>query len=198
MNARNEQTGTPASDTDSMLMRLVQRGDEHALSMLYQNHSGLIYSLALSVVRNTADAEEVTLDVFTRIWQKSNTFDSRRGSVLAWIVTITRRLAIDRTRSKHFKAAVRGVDIEGVSEERLGSATVAEATDKVTHDLRADEVMKALQQLVRPYREVIELSYFEGLSHAKIANHLDTPLGTVKSRLRDGLKQLRKILDVSA
>ncbi len=184
--------------TDVMLMHLVQRGDEHALSMLYQIHSALIYSLALSVVRNKADAEEVTLDVFLKIWQKATTFDSRRGSVLAWMVTITRRLAIDRTRSKHFKAAAKGVDIEDVSEEKLGSASVAAATDRVTQNLQAEEVMSALKQLESQYREVIELSYFEGLSHAKIANHLDTPLGTVKSRLRDGLKQLRKILDVSA
>ncbi len=198
MDPRDAKTGTLVTDTDAMLMRLVQKGDEHALSMLYQNHSALIYSLALSVVRNKADAEEVTLDVFTKVWQKAKMFDSRRGSVLAWMVTMTRRLAIDRTRSKHFKAAAKGVDIEGVAEEQLGSASVAAATDRVTQNLQAEEVMNALQQLESQYREVIELSYFEGLSHAKIANHLDTPLGTVKSRLRDGLKQLRKILDVSA
>ncbi len=198
MDPRDAKTGTLVTDTDAILMRLVQKGDERALSMLYQNHSALIYSLALSVVRNNADAEEVTLDVFTKVWQKAKMFDSRRGSVLAWMVTMTRRLAIDRTRSKHFKAAVKGVDIEGVAEEQLGSASVAAATDRVTQNLEAEEVMNALQQLESQYREVIELSYFEGLSHAKIANHLDTPLGTVKSRLRDGLKQLRKILDVNA
>lgn len=198
MDPRDAKTGTLVTDTDVMLMRLVQRGDEHALAMLYQNHSALIYSLALSVVRNKADAEEVTVDVFTKIWQKAKMFDSRRGSVLAWMVTLTRRLAIDRTRSKHFKAAAKGVDIDGVADEQLGSASVTVATDRVTQNLQAEEVMNALQQLESRYREVIELSYFEGLSHAKIANHLDTPLGTVKSRLRDGLKQLRKILDVSA
>jgi len=198
MAGSDEKTGKPGADTDAMLMRLVQRGDEHALAMLYQNHSTLVYSLALSVVRNTSDAEEVALEVFTKVWQKAKTFDSRRGSVLAWMVTMTRRLAIDRTRSKHFKAAARGVEIEGVAEERLGSASVEQATSEVTQKLRADEVMRALEQLESPYREVIELSYFEGLSHAKIASHLDTPLGTVKSRLRDGLKQLRKILDVGA
>ena len=142
--------------------------------------------------------EEVTQEVFVRIWQKAHTFDRARGSALAWITTMTRRLAIDRTRSKHYKARTREVDLEAESGPLQQSASTARAAELVSGGVEAREVLEALDQLAVPYREVIRLSYFEGLSHAKIANHLDTPLGTVKSRLREAIMQLRRLLDVKA
>lgn len=179
-----------AIEGDEVLLRLIAEHNEAALAMLYKNRGGLVYSLALSVVGNAADAEEVTQEVFIRVWNKASSFDTARGSALPWLVTMTRRLAIDRTRSKGFKARGREVDIDGVAQAPAPGAAKVDAT------VQAREIVSALDQLQPKYRELIELSYFQGLSHSQIAEQLDTPLGTVKSRLREAVVQLRRALGV--
>jgi len=126
-----------------------------------------------------------------RVWEKAHTFDSRRGTGQAWIVTMARRLAIDRTRSKQHKARERSVSLDVVAE-----ASAAGATEAVVGAAESAEVREAIMKLDGPHRQVIELSYFQGMSHSMIAAHLDTPLGTVKSRLRDAVAQLRQSLNV--
>lgn len=180
------------SGTDEVLLRLIQSGSEAALSELYDLRSQLVYSLALSVVRSPEDAEEITQEVFLRIWDKAATFDTARGSALAWITTITRRLAIDKTRSKHHRARGRQVSIDATAE--TGAATLEPVAENATTGVAAREVLDAMARLTDQHREVIELSYFQGLSHALIADRLDAPLGTIKSRIREAVRQLRKQL----
>jgi RNA polymerase sigma-70 factor (ECF subfamily) len=178
----------PARDA-ALIYRMRDR-DETALSQLYDVYANFVYSLARSVVRDDGDAEDITQEVFFRIWERADTFDPARGSAAAWITTMTRRLAIDKTRSRTFKSRGREAPIDAL-------APVAGSDDNAAVvSAEANEVLAALQKLDEPYREVIRLSYYEGLSHSNIASRTNTPLGTVKSRLRDGVVQLRKLLDI--
>ncbi|MCI0451428.1 MAG: sigma-70 family RNA polymerase sigma factor [Candidatus Latescibacteria bacterium] len=173
------------------LLRRIHERDEGALSAFYDRYSTFVYSLARSVLRDDGDAEDVVQDVFFRVWERADAFDPDRGSPAAWLTTMTRRLAIDRTRSRSFRARGREAPLEAVA----GSASDA-GRDSVTNSAEANEVLAALEQLEPAYREVIRLSYYEGLSHSGIATKLGTPLGTVKSRLREGVTQLRRILAI--
>jgi len=180
------------TEHEAELMRRIQQRDEAALSEFYENRGKLVYSLALSIVRNVSDAEEVTQEVFLKLWQKAGSFDESRGSALAWLVTMTRRAAIDRTRSKTFKSRAREAELDDMIRDTAHKGGSA-SSDGVAA-VEAREVLDALSRLDGPHREVIWLSYFEGLSHSKIADHLGTPLGTVKSRIREAVIQLRNML----
>lgn len=188
--SKTEAGGGMDAARDAALIHRMRDRDETALSALYDAYAGFVYSLARSIVRNDADAEDITQEVFFRVWERAGTFDSSRGSPAAWITTLARRLAIDKTRSRTFKARGRESSIETLSSGVAvdGSAVVLSA--------EANEVLESLKRLETPYREVIRLSYYEGLSHSAIASRLGVPLGTVKSRLREGVVQLRKLLDI--
>ena len=130
-------------------------------------------------------------EVFFRVWERADAFDPVRGSPLAWLTTLTRRLAIDRTRSRSSRARGRETPIDAIA-----ASASHDGGTSVTISAEANEVLAALEQLEPVYRDVIRLSYYEGLSHSVIATKLGTPLGTVKSRLREGVTQLRRILAI--
>lgn len=176
---------------DAALLRRIRERDEGALSEFYDLHATFVYSLARSVVRDEGDAEDIVQEVFFRVWERADAFDPSRGSPAAWLTTLARRLAIDRTRSRSFRARGREapIDVVAASVSHDGGAAV-------TLSAEANEVLAALDQLEPAYRDVIRLSYYEGLSHSGIASKLGTPLGTVKSRLREGVTQLRRILAI--
>lgn len=178
------------SSLDSALLRRIRDRDEGALAEFYDRHATFVYSLARSILRNDGDAEDVTQEVFFRVWDRGEAFDPSRGSPAAWLTTLTRRLAIDRTRSRSFRARARETSLEAAA-----SADGAGA-DHIALSAEANEVLAALEQLDPVYRDVIRMSYYEGLSHSGIASKLGTPLGTVKSRLREGVTQLRRILAI--
>ena len=172
------------------LMRRISSGDAAALSELYDQSSRFVYGICLRVLRNPADAEEVTLDVYSQAWRQAARFDGDRGEPLAWLLMLARSRAIDRLRSR---GGVRrneenleqasGLAAEGASPEE--SSSLAQ---------RASTVRAALLRLPAEQREVIELAYFEGLTHTEIAERLAQPLGTAKSRIRLGLQHLRQVL----
>ena len=178
----------PAHDT--ALLRRIRDRDQGALSEFYDRHSTFVYSLARSILRNDGDAEDVTQEVFFRVWDRGDAFDASKGSPLAWLTTMTRRLAIDRTRSRGFRARSRETSLEAAA------STDGKGADDITLSAEANEVLAALEQLDPVYRDVIRMSYYEGLSHSGIASKTGTPLGTVKSRLREGVTQLRRILAI--
>lgn len=185
-------TGHPNDPAhDATLLRRIRERDEGALSEFYDRHASFVYSLARSVLRDDGDAEDVVQDVFFRVWERADAFDSARGSPAAWLTTMTRRLAIDRTRSRSFRARGREASLEVA-----GATLSTPGGDAVARSAEANEVLAALEKLEPAYREVIRLSYYEGLSHSGIASKLGTPLGTVKSRLREGVTQLRRILAI--
>lgn len=181
---------------DDVLLDLIKEGDEAALAKLYRSRCRMVYSLALSVVRDPSDAEEVTEEVFYRIWKNAGEFDRARGSVLAWITTIARRMAIDRTRSKLYKGRMREVVFnKEVTGDGMESLAVDGGPDPAA-GAEARQVKNALDQLGDSHREVLVLSYYDGLSHSMIAERLNTPLGTVKTRIREAVIKLRRIMDV--
>jgi RNA polymerase sigma-70 factor (ECF subfamily) len=157
--------------------------------VLYERRSSVMYSLVMSIVHNETDAEEVTQEAFIKIWKAAGSFDSVRGSALAWITTMTRRLAIDRTRSKHYKSDKKKAVLDDIEEWSLVSRDGSPSAG-----VEAREVHEALAQLDDKHRKVIRLSYFEGMSHSQISERLDTPIGTVKSRIREAVVKLRRLM----
>ena len=139
---QNEANIHRREDPDAGLLERVAGRDESALAALYDRHGRLVYSLVLGMLGNIDDAEEVTHDVFYRVWEKAGTFDPRRGSGQAWLVTLARRLTIDRTRSKQHKARGRSVPIDAI-----GESAAAGAAEAVTGSAEAAEVRADIAQL---------------------------------------------------
>ncbi|MBD3257800.1 sigma-70 family RNA polymerase sigma factor [candidate division GN15 bacterium] len=181
-------------DVDETLIQLMGQGDDHALRLFYKRHGRFVYSLALSVVHERLDAEEVASEAFTRAWEHAGSFDPQRATVKGWLAMITRRLAIDRTRSRAYKARQQEVAVGTGAID--GDGSLKSSDDHHLQNAQSRRVQEALKQLDEPYRDLIRLSYFEGMSHSGIADHLDTPLGTVKTRLREAIRQLRANLGI--
>ncbi len=170
------------------LLRNIQNGDENSLVGLYDIYSGVVYSVAYQVLENQQDAEEVTQDIFLRIWHKSSLFDPAKGQFLAWLLTMTRRLAIDHLRKTRRVSQVNNATSLDEHAHLL--------EDKLIYDDVTDlhrTLVSALQELPMEYRQAIQLSYFKGMTHAEVAQHLSKPLGTIKSHIRQGMEQLRSI-----
>lgn len=188
------QSASPPADprlsaSDSLLLLGARRRDETALAGLYDRYGGLVFTLALRIVGDRALAEEVMQDVFLRCWHGLEQFDEDRGSIPSWLMGITRNRAIDLLRSRQHQARLREqAPLPDVSQFE---PSTPDGTDDVV--LR-ETVGQALAELSPPQREAIELAYYGGLTQAEVAEQLDQPLGTVKTRMRDGLRRLRGIL----
>jgi RNA polymerase sigma-70 factor (ECF subfamily) len=178
---------------DQELIALVGRvatGDQSALATLYDTTNRLIYGLILRVLSEAGAAEEVLLDVYTQVWRQAASYDTQRGSPLAWLTTIARSRAIDRLRSG-WQTQQRQESLDVISDRETNAASPEEAT---VMSERQRLVRQALAQLSPEQREVIELAYYSGLSHSEIAARLGQPLGTVKTRTRLGMMKLRDAL----
>lgn len=174
------------TDDDRGLIAEVQAGDREALGRLYDRHAPSMLGLALRLLRDRGDAEDLVHDVFIEAWKKSARFASERGSVRAWLLVRVRSRAIDRLRSLE-------VARRHARKEREADATSPAPASESPADgpdrRRARDALAALPDL---QRTVLELAYFEGLSCAEIATRCDTPLGTVKSRMLAGMRSLRE------
>ncbi len=162
------------------------RGDESAFAQLYDATSSRVHGLTLRVLRDPAQAEEVTQEVYLVVWQTAARFDPSRGTPLAWLLTIAHRKAVDRVRSS--EASRR----REASEHALGERT--RGTVEVPGEGCGQEVRTALRSLSGAHREAIELAYFGGFTHHEVSVLLQIPLGTAKSRIRDGLLRLRQLM----
>lgn len=165
------------------LMTRIRARDQAALSELYQRFGGLVYGLAMRVLQNTGFAEEVTQDIFLKIWDQPDSWDATRGKLLNWLMTVTRYTAIDRLRKEQRRPSWSAVDLEDV----LNIAGKAGALDEQDAML----LRSLISQLPPAQIEAIELAFFGGMSHSEIAEQLALPLGTVKTRLRLGLEKLK-------
>ena len=175
-----------ADDHDAI--RRVARGEGDALAALYDRHSRAVYSLALRVLGDTREAEEVVQDVFAQAWRQAARYDTSRGAVVAWLLVMTRSRAIDRLRSR------RGLQpLAGDGEQALGvlSDPGAGPERAALSAEQRSRVRGALEQLPLVQRLAIELAFFEGLTHVEIAERLELPLGTIKTRIRLGLMKLK-------
>jgi RNA polymerase sigma-70 factor (ECF subfamily) len=180
-----------ARDQDLIsLVELVATGDQSALAALYDATNRLIYSLILRVLGDVSSAEEVLIDVYTQVWRQAASYDANRGAPLAWMATIARSRAIDRLRSG-WQDQRRKESLDVLGDAPTNAANPEEMT---AASERQKFVREALNLLTPEQREVIELAYYSGLSHSEIAQKLNQPLGTVKTRTRLGMMKLREAL----
>jgi len=176
----------PAADIDAI--RRAAKGDADALAVLYDRHVRSVYSLAFRIIGDASDAEEVVQDVFAQVWKQASRYDTSRGAVIAWMLMMTRSRAIDRIRARRGLPPAAPDSWKGLAE----MVDPAEGPELTT--LTADQVGRvrdALNALPLPQRLAIQLAFYEGLTHVEIAERLEEPLGTVKTRIRLGLLKLR-------
>jgi RNA polymerase sigma-70 factor (ECF subfamily) len=171
------------------LVALSARGDEDAFAELYDLTAARIHGVVLRVLRSADHTAEVTQEVFVEVWRQAARYSPEKGSVLAWMATMAHRRAVDRVRSVSSAAA---------RDERYAAAAVDRAVDYVwagvEERLDAERVREGMASLTTIQREAITLAYFGGYSQSQVAQLLNLPLGTVKTRIRDGLIGLREAL----
>lgn len=177
---------------DETLLRLIAHAHENALSEFYDRYSRLVYTIALNALADPGRAEEITQDVFVRVWEKAETFRAGQGRAAAWLTGITRNRCIDvyrrgQTRQEHLHISWEEV-------ESLDPADPGDVEAEVDRTQRQKLVRWAVTQLPEDQKQALGLAYFQGLSHLEIAETLGEPLGTVKTRIRLGMRKLRQLL----
>jgi RNA polymerase sigma-70 factor, ECF subfamily len=178
--------------SDDELLLAVARGDQAAFTALYDSLAGIVHGVIRRVLRDPSQSEEVTQEVFVEVWRTATRFDPDRGGARTWVLTMAHRRAIDRVRSE--QASRDRTERVGRNEQHRDYDEVAE---KVEIRLEHQQVREALSTLTDLQREAVELAYFKGYTYREVADLLDTPLGTIKTRMRDGLIRLRDALGVT-
>ncbi len=179
---------------DEILVQRVAGGDALALELLYDRYGQAVYSLALRIARDPETAEELTQEVFVRLWRFAGTFEPARGRFSGWLLGITHNLSLNEVRrwqSRPQKAALSDNDDERSYDLVDESADSAEAA---WQNIRRQAIVDALKQLPDSQRRAIELAFFGGFTHLEIATMLGEPLGTIKSRIRIGMQRLKQLL----
>lgn len=181
-----------SSQEDIALMKAIAAQDQTAFSKLYDRYARVMYSLAFKILGSVEESEEVVLDVFSKVWKSSESFDAARGRVDGWLFMMTRSRCLDRLRSKQRLLKVQE------SSQRQVKTPETEVPNPPEQYLfnqeRRERVKRALDQIPENQRSVLELAYFEGLSQSQIAKTLAISLGTVKTRTRLGLNKLKEEL----
>jgi len=177
----------------STLVGAMANGDQGSFRQFYELTSGLVNSLALRILGNAADAEEIVVDVYSKAWRTAGSFNECRGTPLAWLLMMTRSLAIDRFRQRSSRPRA--------TEDETRLALLASSDDDPETLTAGAEhrqiVRKALAKLSSEQQEVLRLAFYSGLSHSELATELGQPLGTVKTRIRLGLQQMKRLLEES-
>ncbi|MDQ3907540.1 MAG: sigma-70 family RNA polymerase sigma factor [Acidobacteriota bacterium] len=178
----------PREQADNDLLHAVARGDEAALAAIYDRYASILLGLLLRILHSRGEAEDVLQEVFLQVWRRAADFDETRGRAFTWLVTLARSRAIDRLRSLDAR-------------ERAAHAAAAEPADQIgdanadaLHAEQREIVRRALAELSEDQRTTLLLAYQEGLTQTEIAERLNQPLGTVKTRTRAGLMKLRELL----
>ena len=187
------EAGAPEAADLEQLLKLSGRGDESAFARLYDAMAARVFGLAVRVVRDPAQAEEVTQETFLEAWRTASRFDPERGSALAWLLTLAHRRAVDRVRSA--EAAHRR---DATYHDRNRPVEHDSTAEAATTTIEAQRVRTAMRTLTDVQREALELAYFGGYTHTEVATMLDLPVGTAKTRIRDGLIRLRDALGVGS
>ncbi|MCG3191326.1 MAG: ECF RNA polymerase sigma factor SigK [Thermoanaerobaculia bacterium] len=182
------------ANVDLALIDRIKQGDSSALDELYRRYSSPVFSLVWKILQNSEEAEDVSLDVFWQIWRQAERYDISRGAPPAWIFTLARSRAIDRLRARQ-RREDRTISIDD-PEIHIDPLDENASPDQVASFRQTrDAVRKAMTTLSPVQREAVELAFFQGLTHVEIAEKLGQPLGTIKTRIRQGLIRLRKQLD---
>lgn len=174
------------------LLRLASRGDELAFARLYDATSARVFGLAVRILRDPTQAEEVAQEAFLEIWRTASRFDPDKGSAQTWMLTIVHRKSVDRVRSA--EASTR----RDTAYQSRNQAVDHDVTADAAHaSMEARRVRNAMAGLTAVQREALELAYFGGYTHTEVANLLDLPVGTAKTRIRDGIIRLRDTMGVA-
>jgi RNA polymerase sigma-70 factor, ECF subfamily len=178
---------------DEDLLLAVARGDQGAFEVLYDRFAPMVHGIVRRVVRDPSQSEEVTQEVLVEVWRMAVRFDPDRGAARSWVATMAHRRAVDRVRSEQ-ASRVRTETVGACEQVR----DYDEVSETVQRRLEYEQVRDALSALTDLQREAVELAYFQGYTYRQVAELLGTPLGTIKTRMRDGLIRLRDELGVSA
>lgn len=172
---------------DSEIIDCIAARDQRCLELLHKRYHALVFGMAKTILRNDALAEEVTQDIFLAVWQQPEKWDPQKGRFTSWLLTVTRYTAIDRLRHEVRRPPMLESPFEDV-------AHVVMSNNKGDEKLRDDVslVRQLLKTLPDEQQQVIYLAFFQGMTQAQIAEHLQWPIGTVKSRIRLGLRKLRE------
>lgn len=179
------------ADLDALLRRVAEQ-DVEAFAAFYDHTRARVFGLVVRVLRDPGYSEETTQDVYLQVWRNAATYNPAAGTPLAWLMTLAHRRAVDRVRSEQSSTQ---------RESRYGAANVELPADRVAEAvIQLDEqrqVTECLASLTDPQRECIQLAYYEGLTYVQVSERLSANLATIKSRMRDGIRGLRKCLGVS-
>jgi RNA polymerase sigma-70 factor (ECF subfamily) len=182
---------SPATNDD--LLGRVAQGDQAAFAELYDNMAPRVLGLVKRLLRDHAQSEEVTQEIFLEVWQSAARYDSSKGGASGWILTMTHRRAVDRVRASQ---ASRDRDVKiGIRDYESDYDNVS---DTVQTRIEHERVEQAMSRLTELQRQAVTLAYYGGFSHSEVAEQLSVPIGTVKTRLRDGLIRLRDELGVAS
>jgi RNA polymerase sigma-70 factor, ECF subfamily len=185
--------GTTSTLSNEELLQRVAAGDRDAFAELYDRTAPRVFGLVKRLLRDHAQSEEVTQEIFLEIWQTAARYDPNKGGSMAWMLTMTHRRAVDRVRASQ---ASRNRDV------RIGIRDHAPAFDSVVENvevrIESERVKEAMMRLTQLQRQAVQLAYFGGFSHSEVAAMLSVPIGTVKTRLRDGMIRLRDELGVAS
>lgn len=176
--------------SDRAALARMARGEGEAVAELYDRHARPIYSLALRILGDVAEAEDIVQEVFSQAWRQASRYSASRGAVAAWLLTLARSRAIDRLRARRARPT-------GVADDRAADQVADAGPSADSQVLSSEQVARvraALDELPLLQRAAIELAYYEGLTHAEIAARLEEPLGTVKTRIRSAMMKLRDVL----
>jgi RNA polymerase sigma-70 factor (ECF subfamily) len=175
------------------LLASVAKGDQQAFEQLYEQTSALLYALAMRIVGNQDEAAELLQEVYLEVWRKASNYDAARGTPMAWLVTLARSRALDRVRA----LGSRGKGVTASLDDTPASGLVSTNSDALEMRAATERhalVGTALKGLPPVQRQAIELAFYGGLTHMEIAERLQTPLGTIKTRIRLGMEKLRDSL----
>jgi RNA polymerase sigma-70 factor (ECF subfamily) len=186
----------PDERDDGQLMAAIARGEVAAFERLYEQHAGAVLAICDRILRDRSEAEDVLEEVFWEVWQRRDRYDASRAAPLPYLMTLSRSRALDRLRFRRRREGVwltsHGADPIGESPSLAGPG--ADPFRDALAVERRSAIDRALGELPESHRHAVELNFFEGLSHREIADRLGDPLGTVKTRIRQGLLALRKTL----
>ncbi|RYY41106.1 MAG: sigma-70 family RNA polymerase sigma factor [Chitinophagaceae bacterium] len=174
----------PTTYQEGELVNLLRAKDNAAFTYLYDHYAGALQGIVRQIVNDEELSHDVVQEVFVSIWRKIESYDATKGRLFTWMLNIARNAAIDKVRSKSFQQGLRQQSLDGA--EHLG-AVVKPGGDDIG-------LKKVLLRLKEEQRLLIDLSYYQGFTHDQIARELNIPLGTVKTRLRSALSQLRTLL----
>lgn len=178
--------------TDEQLMQALTRGESWAMTALYDRYGRLVFSLALKILNDRSAAEEAVQEVFVKVWHRANNYDAARGKFSSWLTGIAHNQAIDELRRRRVRPSASDDEDAMADVAADGPAPI----DVAMQSMERRRILDALSAIPTEQRRCIEMAYFEGYTQQEIADRLNEPLGTVKTRMRLGMQKLRTLLEL--